>query len=391
MTRLVCFLLVIGLALVAPLARSAAPLWLPTRGDEVVQTLGPRLSTDAGSAAQSNSAPTQAVDQARQAITLARDLGDPRYLGRAQAALAPWWGKSSAPPDLRVLEASILQSRHHFDEARQILHQVVAQTPGHSQAWLILASLDKLQGRYPSARTACDKLLGGPAEIYGLACRSELLSHTGQFAQARSGYTQLLPGRISSGQRAWLLSLLAENEERAGDFTAALLAYRASLALDRDPYTATVAADLYLRRSEPQSALDVLNTLPDSDAVVLRRAHAHLLLRDAQANSLIENLAQRFAIVDSRVDPASAHARERLYLWLRLRTDRPAPPDPSWLLVAQANLAQQKESIDWQLAFEAASKLADQSALTRLREQLRASGLVDARLQPWLAARANTR
>jgi hypothetical protein len=47
-----------------------------------------------------------AVRLARLDIELARERSDPRYLGRAEAALAPWWS-DDAPPAVLVLRATI--------------------------------------------------------------------------------------------------------------------------------------------------------------------------------------------------------------------------------------------------------------------------------------------
>ena len=40
--------------------------------------------------------------------------GDPRYIGYAQAALAPWWNLPAPPPAVRVLRAKLLQFDHRF-------------------------------------------------------------------------------------------------------------------------------------------------------------------------------------------------------------------------------------------------------------------------------------
>ncbi|MBN8511078.1 MAG: hypothetical protein J0L57_21015, partial [Burkholderiales bacterium] len=40
--------------------------------------------------------------------------GDPRYAGRAQAVLAPWWNAASPPPAVRVARAMVLQHGHRF-------------------------------------------------------------------------------------------------------------------------------------------------------------------------------------------------------------------------------------------------------------------------------------
>src|SRR5689334_15669042 len=41
-----------------------------------------------------------ALRLARLDVQAARDGADPRFLGRAEAALAPWWSEASAPPEV---------------------------------------------------------------------------------------------------------------------------------------------------------------------------------------------------------------------------------------------------------------------------------------------------
>src|SRR5512140_1234725 len=53
-----------------------------------------------------------AVRVARLDIEESRTRSDPRYLGHAQAALAPWWNAENAPPPVLVLRATIRQSLH---------------------------------------------------------------------------------------------------------------------------------------------------------------------------------------------------------------------------------------------------------------------------------------
>src|SRR6185503_6044077 len=54
--------------------------------------------------------PAAAVDLARLDIEAARAGADPRFLGRAEAALASWWDRADAPPEVLLLRATIRQS-----------------------------------------------------------------------------------------------------------------------------------------------------------------------------------------------------------------------------------------------------------------------------------------
>ena len=55
-----------------------------------------------------------ALALAREALERARASGDPRELGPAQAALAPWWALPAPPAPVRLLRATLRQHQHDF-------------------------------------------------------------------------------------------------------------------------------------------------------------------------------------------------------------------------------------------------------------------------------------
>ena len=345
----------------------------PTDDAVVLERLPPRLALQAAT-------PELAAAVARRWIRDARELAEPRYLGRAQAVLTPWWDKPDAPANLAVLQATIEQSRHEFAAARVTLDRTLARDGTNAQGWLTLATLNRVAARYADALTACDKVGASGAPLYAQACRFETRSLLGHHDEARAGYKNLLRSSADPGVQAWLLSLAGENEERAGSNDAAAADYRASLSLSPDDYTALVLADLLIvRKADPASALVALADRPASDAIQLRRAAALKRLGDDHWLALEDDLRQRFAALAERGDDPALHAREAaLYsLWIE--------PDPvKALQAAQANLTLQKEPLDWWIALTAATAAEQPRVLAQLVQALRATGLVDARLAHWL-------
>ena len=114
--------IVIALALSAVVAQ-AAP-YIPSSGMQVIETL-PRRGDPVQQQLRSlraelNARPTDialATSVAQRYISLGRSETDPRYLGYAQAALAPWWSQAAPPPQVRLLRATLLQSTHQFGPA----------------------------------------------------------------------------------------------------------------------------------------------------------------------------------------------------------------------------------------------------------------------------------
>src|SRR4029450_5761419 len=91
---------------------------------------------------------TIATRFARRAIETAREAGDPRYLGQAQAALAPWWNLSDPSPTALLLRATVKQSMHDFSGALADLDRLLAARPGDAQALLTRATVLTAPGRY---------------------------------------------------------------------------------------------------------------------------------------------------------------------------------------------------------------------------------------------------
>lgn len=319
--------------------------------------------------------PMAAALQARQDIRVARQTGDTRYWGRAQAVLAPWWDQPTAPADIAVLQATVQQGRHEFAASRKVLEALLAREPAVAQAWLNLAALERLSGRYAASMDACEAVARAGQPLYAQSCRLETQSLQGRHAAAAQGFQTLLKQGDDDDQRGWLLSLLAESEERGGRDAAAAQAYERSLALAPDLYTSIAYSDLLLRTGRPDRALAALAKLPGTDAVLLRRATAMRRLGDARWTALRATLRERANELTRRGDDPTLHAREAALAALWLDGDMATA-----LALARRNLQLQREPIDWWVAMHSARQSGDAAALAEFAEAIRATGLVDLRL-----------
>lgn len=388
MTKLSNYLMMLP-ALVHGAALAMTPLQ-PITDAEVLEIL-PSITRQRPSAAEStrpspNS--TQAALVAREAIAMARQTGETRYWGHAQAALAPWWNRPDAPVALAILQATVQQGRHEFDAARQVLESALKRDSVQAQAWLTLASLHRLSARYGDALGACDAVARAGQPFYAQACLLETLSLQGQNTKATQGLLTLLKQSESADQRGWLWSLLAENLERGGLDKAAQDAYQKSLAQGPDLYTAIAYSDLLLRTGQTIKALQLLATSPPTDAVLLRRAAAWKRLGDPQWKSARTTLQERSAELVRRGDDPSLHGRELalVALWL---DDNPRQA----LVLARANLGLQREPLDFWVAVESAHRAKNKAALLELAVRIESIGLKDRRLKslpPAASAKATT-
>jgi hypothetical protein len=345
-------------------------------------------------AARTLADPLAAAAQARHYMALAREQGDPRYAGYALAVLRPWREQPAPPPAVDLMLAVVQQYQHDFDPARQRLLALVRRPSADpaitAQAWLMLATLARLQGHYAESDRACNQVASA-ALMYALACRAENAGLRGQTEAARAQLTALLANpalRLPAQQdtRRWLLTSLAELEERAGQTAAAERNYREALAaMDpkaADSYLVLAYTDFLRAQGRHHEVLKQLASLPQplSDAALLRRAMAERLLRLPAADTDAALLDQRFAAQRERGDGASRHGREFALFELVVR-GKPAVA----LAYARDNLAAQKEPVDLLLLAQAAQKAGDAAGLRELRAQVQSQGLKDARIQQVLA------
>ena len=367
----------------------AAAVLVPQRDEDLLEALPAVTHNRPAAPAIAPLAKPAAVDaraaalQAREAISVARQTGDTRYWGRAQAVLAPWWDRPDAPADLAVLQATVQQGRHEFAASRAVLASALARAPGHAQGWLNLASLERLSARYTEALAACDAVARAGQSLYAQACRLETRSLQGGHQQADQGLQALVRQTPEPGQRSWLLSLLAESQERAGHDAAAGASYAGSLKAEHDLYTAIAFSDLLLRTGKTAQALQILAPLPETDAVLLRRAAAWKRLGDARWTPARQVLQVRVDELKRRGDDPALHGRELALAALWLDADGPAA-----LHYARSNLQLQREPLDWWAAVQSARLAKDSAALAEIETAIQTAGLQDARLAPVAAIAA---
>ena len=306
-------------------------------------------ATTAPFAATRRPNPMLVAQEARGLLQAARAEGDPRAAGQALALLAPWKDDPRAPAQVVLMLATVEQFLHAFDSANARLEALVARDPTQSQAWLTLATLRRLRGDYDASDAACRALLPLGVQLYGQACLAENMALRGQVSQARALLAELLRATTDPANRAWLLTTLAEAEQRDARPRQAEAAYRAALAADADAYTTLDFADFLIDRKRPAEALVLLKNQPRSDAVLLRLAMAGRQLGAAGAPADIAELTDRFTQAALRPGGISGHAREHAMYWLYLR-DEPFAA----LRLAGENLQQQREPIDLLLYARAA-------------------------------------
>lgn len=385
-------LVVLLFLLTAPFSARATPR-TPSDGAEVLERLrqGPADARERRLRAlreQLSSHPDDlpaALEAARLALELARATSDPRWLGRAQSALGPWWSAEHPPEPVRVLRATIRQSSHEFAPAAQDLEQALREDPKDAQAWLTLAAVEQVRGQLVKARKACAPLWRLAPRPIAATCLAQAMSLSGELAKSRALLEQITAadGAVDKGQALWTETALAEMAVRAGDLAAAELRFQRALVLDpNDPYLLGAWSDYLLDRGRFAEVAALLRERTRADGLLLRLAIADRALGAPQAGADERMLADRFAA--SRLRGDVVHRREQSRFEL-LRGDPKAA-----LQLAADNFAVQREPADLRIYLEAAVAAGDRAAAAPALDFLAATKLEDATLAP-LAARLEER
>lgn len=365
------------------LPTSATPI-TPTRDDEVVEVL-PVVPGNRAEArrlrqqlAKNPRDPALALAVAKRYIDQAHELGDPRFAGMAIAALAPWQDDAAMPDELLLMRANLQQYLHEFDASATSLQRLLARPgPKRPQAWLTLATVRRVQGRYAESDAACRQVAGAGSALHANACLAENAALRGDVDRARSAFTALLADRAHPpATQAWLSTSLAELEERAGRTGPAEAAFRASLNYAPDVYTALAYADFLIEQRRPAQALAVLKGQARSDAVLLRLAIAGSQARTPTAAADVAEMRERITAANERPEAKVLHGREQAMFALAVDGDTALA-----LELARGNVTQQREPLDLLLLAQAARASGRPAALDEARRMVTEIGLVDQRIK----------
>ena len=362
--RLRCLRALLALTFVLAGACSATP-YIPADGKQVVEHLPSRANPVQRELlqlrAELSKNPTdlaRAAALAQRYIEQARTEGDPRYLGYAQAALAPWWKDPQAPDAVLVLRATLRQSTHQFGAALADLDTVLHRDTDNVQAWLTRATVQMVTGDYTAAKASCMRLYSRAPVLIVQTCLSNIGSINGDakasFAKLKAALDQ--HPDTEPGVRTWVQTLMAEMAARAGDDAAADALFKQAMAAEEpDSYLLGAYSDFLLDRGRAPEVVKLLKDKGRIDALLLRHAIALKAVRSADAPAQAEVLRSRFDAAMLRGD--TVHQREQARVELALRND-----PKTAVKLAMLNWAVQKEPADLRILVETAAASGDVAA-----------------------------
>jgi hypothetical protein len=323
----------------------------------------------------------------RALIELGRANADPRYYGRAEAALSSWENAADAPPEIAWLQAVLAQQRHAFEAALLQLDRLLAREPDFAPALLTRAAILLVQGKPAESRRDCTRLAAQGLLSVATTCAAAATSLLGQAESALASLDAMAPTRHAApaGEQVWALTLAAEIAARLGRDDDADRRFAEAIGVARElsysaPYLRIAYADWLLDHGRPEAIAPLLETDSRVDAAQLRVAVA-IRRRSAPINrpppaleAIVGGLQQRFA--DARARGEIPHEREEamLALWLR--------DDPQHALsLALSNWNTQREPVDARLVLEAALAAGRPAEAAPVLDWMRSTGVQDAVLQ----------
>ena len=352
---------------------AAAP-FVPTSDAQVLQRVPARVGNPRVADLQALRAawranprdPALAVALARRYVDEAAAEGDPRYVGYAQAALAPWWNEAAPPVAVRVQRAVLRQFGHQFAEALVDLDAAVLAEPDNAEAWSWLAAIHMVRADYAAAARACAGLAPLTSALLAAGCQAPVDALTGRANAATIALAVALKAnpKASPAELLWVQTRLAEIAERRGSLAVAERAFKDALALGLpDVYLQAAYADFLLDNGRPQEVLTLLKDGARADVLLLRLALAAKAAGDARAEGWSRDLAARFAAARARGD--STHEKEEARFVLVLQGDPVRA-----LALARSNYAVQREPADARILLEAAIAADQPTAATPVRDWL---------------------
>lgn len=314
-------------------------------------------------------------------LQLFRIEGNPRLLGYAAAALAPWDDVARPPRALAMQRAALAGLQHRFDDAAAELETVLEEAPNDAQAWWSRSAIHLTRAEYDASERACARLARIYDALVSRVCLAAVQALTGRAEQAYAFLDSSLSARppvLAPGIEAWAATLAAETAVALGRDEAAARhfdqAARAERAVNGRPsnYLTTTHADFLLARNQPRQALALLDGAPSNDATLLRRARAQRMQGEPIATET-ETLRFRLQLALSGRDPT--HAREAAYFALYLDDDATTA-----LRLAADNWSRQREIGDAALLLAASVERCEPRVATPVIDWLDANDVEHVRL-----------
>lgn len=313
-------------------------------------------------------------DLAQLYFDIALEIGDPRYVGYAEALVMRY--PNALPPELLFVRGLLRQYRHAFSQAIEDFGKALAAKPDLTEAHAWRAAIFLVQADYAKAKTECAALGRLNANTLQAGCLGLAHAYNGNLAM---GYRELEKGLAQStnpSNRLWLFTRLAEVAHWQGNLALAEKNYRNALGIGlKDAYLLAAWSDFLLDQKRPKEVIQLLLPMQASDPLLLRLALAYQQLSARETQAISKKLEERFNATRFRGDSTHLAEEARFQLYL-------AKNPSNALKLAQANYAVQKEPRDARILLEAAQAAKIPEGASAVKQWLKESGFDGFHIHP---------
>jgi tetratricopeptide (TPR) repeat protein len=315
-----------------------------------------------------------AVTLARKYIQRARADADPRYNGRAQAVLAPWWKRETPPEPALVLRATLKQNAHDFKGALVDLNLAAKLDPRDPQIWVTRSVVQTVLGNLTEAKRSCLPLFQTSTELVAVTCVANAASLNGQAAKAFQTLEQVVRDnpKASDSEKSWAQGTLIETAVRLQKPEVDAMFQTALRQNPEDTYLTAEYSDYLLEKNQAARALPYLQNTR-ADAVLLRRVLVEKALGSNTYPMYRDQMRSRIAASHARGD--TVHRREEAIFALHA-ISKPIEA----LALAKANWQVQHEPLDAKILLETAIATREYAAAKPVLEWFETTKLEDARI-----------
>lgn len=226
----------------------------------------------------------------------------------------------------RYLSAQLLQKKHQFDKALNLLDELTDTHPEHINGWLMKANIYLTQGRYKQAKQACLKLAGQTSGLVFSACALDVAGYTDDLSNAYQQLAQLRSAFNSQPKavKDWISQILADQAMRMGNADEAAEWLNTEQLASKTTSYITLWADAQLALENYQMVAEQLNEIMQNsgttdDSLLIRVSLAEKQLGKDEWRS---ELDQRMQLRIARNDQFHASDLARYFLDIASNPDQ---------------------------------------------------------------------
>lgn len=378
--------LILGLALAvfASAKVAAAAPYVPPRDDQVLLRVPPKPTTnrrDVFGVVTRGKGQLGAASLAASLVRQARQSGDPRYFGKAAAALAPFAGETRLVPAFLRVRAAVRAFEHQFAEAMADYRSYLDFEPQDDDVRFSLAVLLQISGDFDASRASCKALTSSEVALRELCMANVAVAaldwtsaeqHLAAFeAAAVQGVTPEWQA-YAAELRAWCFAARGKVLEAKASFSNALSAPQSGNLFAAD-YRLASFVDFLLATGDVEGAKVAASSVELADrtsiALAVRRVMALKIAGETEAaKAAATELESDWQIERARGD--GRHWREVALFELYVRGDGAAA-----LAAASDNWRNgQREPLDGALLIAAAESAKKPEAADEVRKSFAARG-----------------